>query len=107
MSVRDLNPPQRAAVRTLSGPLLVLAGAGTVRLASSPTGRALIGRRAPRSDGRDVLKAARVRERASLAGKRRRKQETPIPPFSLCVRILRVTRRACIRQSSASTIGDL
>ncbi len=29
ISVKDLNPPQREAVTTLSGPMLVLAGAGT------------------------------------------------------------------------------
>jgi DNA helicase II / ATP-dependent DNA helicase PcrA len=97
MSVRDLNPPQRSAVRTLSGPLLVLAGAGTgkTRVITYRIARLIEhGVRPSRILAVTFTnKAAReMKQRATaLLGKRRRKAETPeISTFhSLCVRILR------------------
>ncbi|MGO9111108.1 MAG: ATP-dependent helicase [Thermoguttaceae bacterium] len=91
----DLNPPQKAAVETLSGPLLVLAGAGTgktrvvtVRIAE------LIRHRIPPDRILAVTftnKAAEeMKERSAvILGKRLPKQPEISTFHSLCVRILR------------------
>ncbi len=97
MRFDDLNPPQRTAVATLRGPLLVLAGAGTGKTRVITTRIAnLISHGVPPERILAVTftnKAAReMKERAQkLLGRRARGQSTPeISTFhSLCVRILR------------------
>jgi DNA helicase II / ATP-dependent DNA helicase PcrA len=91
----ELNAPQREAVRTLSGPLLILAGAGsgktrviTYRMAE------LIRHRVPPEMILSVTftnKAAReMQERATrLLGKSLRKKPLVCTFHSLCVRILK------------------
>ena len=97
MSVTTLNPPQRTAVRTLSGPLLVLAGAGTGKTRVITYRIANLIQKGTRPSRILAVtftnKAAReMKQRAlGLLGKRRRGAEAPeISTFhSLCVRILR------------------
>ncbi|HEY2409346.1 MAG TPA: UvrD-helicase domain-containing protein [Polyangiaceae bacterium] len=97
MSRPDLNPPQAKAVRTLSGPLLVLAGAGTgkTRVITYRIAE-LIKHGIPQDRILAVTftnKAAReMRARAlKILGKRPRNVKPPeISTFhSLCVRVLR------------------
>src|SRR5512133_2486190 len=99
MRLDDLNPPQRAAVTTLSGPLLVLAGAGTgkTRVITYRIAQLIKNGIAPERILAVTFtnKAAReMKDRAMAllrAGAKRRKGPTPeISTFhSLCVRILR------------------
>lgn len=93
----DLNPAQRDAVNTLSGPLLVLAGAGTgkTRVVTFRIAE-LIKHRTPPDRILAVTftnkAAGEMQERATeLLGKRRQDDKKPeISTFhSLCVRILR------------------
>jgi DNA helicase II / ATP-dependent DNA helicase PcrA len=93
----DLNPPQRDAVNTLAGPLLVLAGAGTgkTRVVTFRIAE-LIKHRTPPEQILAVTftnkAAGEMQARAAeLLGKRRKNAQRPeISTFhSLCVRILR------------------
>lgn len=99
MRLEDLNPPQRAAVTTLRGPLLVLAGAGTgkTRVITYRIAE-LIRNGTPPERILAVTftnKAAREMKTRAMAllrgGAKRRSGPTPeISTFhSLCVRILR------------------
>ena len=93
----DLNPPQLEAVRTLSGPLLVLAGAGTGKTRVVTYRIAELIRRG--TSPAKILAvtftnkaAGEMQERAAaVLGKRKKDDEKPeISTFhSLCVRVLR------------------
>jgi DNA helicase II / ATP-dependent DNA helicase PcrA len=91
----QLNPPQRAAVLTLSGPLLILAGAGTGKTRVITYRMAELIARGTRPDR--ILsvtftnKAAReMQERtAALLGKSPAKKPLVCTFHALCVRILR------------------
>ena len=93
----DLNPPQREAVHTLTGPLLVLAGAGTGKTRVVTYRIAELIKHGARPDRILAVTftnkaAAEMQERAAgLLGKRKKGQAKPeISTFhSLCVRILR------------------
>jgi len=99
MRLEDLNPPQRQAVTTLRGPLLVLAGAGTgkTRVIIYRIAQLIHKGTAPERILAVTFtnKAAReMKERAMILlrgnGKRRRGPTPEISTFhSLCVRILR------------------
>ncbi len=99
MRLDDLNPPQRAAVTTLSGPLLVLAGAGTGKTRVITYRIAHLIQKGISPDRILAVtftnKAAReMKERAMTLlrgnGKRRKGPTPEISTFhSLCVRILR------------------
>ncbi|MCH2108018.1 MAG: UvrD-helicase domain-containing protein, partial [Polyangiaceae bacterium] len=93
-----LNRPQRTAVTTLSGPLLVLAGAGTGKTRVITFRIAELMKEGIRPSRILAVtftnKAAReMRERAiKMIGKKRKRKEKPpeISTFhSLCVKILR------------------
>ena len=112
----DLNPPQREAVHTLTGPLLVLAGAGTGKTRVVTYRIAELIKRGARPA--QILAvtftnkaAAEMQERAAgLLGKRKKGQEKPeISTFhSLCVRILRrhITRLGYPAQFAIYDRGD-
>ncbi len=91
----DLNPPQKEAVKTLSGPLLVLAGAGTgkTRVVTFRIAELIRHRIAPDRILAVTFtnKAAEeMKERsAMLLGKKLPKQPEISTFHSLCVRILR------------------
>ncbi|MFN0052817.1 MAG: ATP-dependent helicase [Planctomycetales bacterium] len=93
--LKDLNPAQREAVRTLSGPLLILAGAGSGKTRVITCRMAELIRHG--TPGDRVLsvtftnKAAReMQERAThLLGKSLKKKPLVCTFHSLCVRILR------------------
>ena len=117
MSGFDLNPPQKEAVTTLSGPLLVLAGAGTGKTRVITYRIAALIRSGIAADRILAVtftnKAAReMKERAlSLLGKRRRDgaKAPEICTFhSWCVRVLRrhITRLGYPSQFSIYDRGD-
>jgi len=94
-TVMDLNPAQTAAVTTLSGPLLVLAGAGTgkTRVVTQRIAR-LIRHGIPPARVLAVTftnkAAGEMQERvAALIGKRREEKPEISTFHSLCVRVLR------------------
>jgi len=97
VNLDELNRPQRDAVTTLSGPLLVLAGAGTgkTRVITFRIARLIENGTLPQRILAVTFtnKAAReMRERAQkLLGRRKKDQKPPeISTFhSLCVRVLR------------------
>ena len=91
----DLNPAQLAAVNTLSGPLLVLAGAGTGKTRVVTYRIAELMRHGTRPSRILAVtftnKAAReMQERAAARNGKQKKEKPEISTFhSLCVRILR------------------
>jgi len=96
--LNDLNPPQRKAVTTLSGPLLVLAGAGTGKTRVVTYRIARLIRNGVRPGAILAVTftnkaATEMQQRtAALIGRRKRgeKERPEISTFhSLCVRILR------------------
>ena len=93
--VMDLNPPQKEAVKTLSGPLLVLAGAGTgkTRVVIYRIAELIRYRIAPDRILAVTFTnkaAGEMKERsAALLGKKLPKQPEISTFHSLCVRILR------------------
>ncbi len=91
----DLNPAQKDAVQTLSGPLLVLAGAGTgkTRVVTYRISELVRHGVAPERILAVTFTnkaAAEMQQRAAALLKKRRKERPEISTFhSLCVRILR------------------
>ncbi len=113
-----LNPPQRDAVTTLSGPLLVLAGAGTgkTRVVTYRIAELIKSGIPPErilavTFTRKAAGEMQERCRELLKGKRRRKkgEDLPTPEIStfhsLCVRILR-RHIARLGYPERFTIGD-
>ena len=95
-----LNPAQRDAVLTLTGPMLVLAGAGTGKTRVVTHRIAELVRRGTAADRilavtftRKAANEMLQRATALLPGKRTRRKHQPRPQIStfhsLCVRILR------------------
>lgn len=92
---QQLNPPQRAAVETLSGPLLVLAGAGTgkTRVVTYRIARLIRGGIRPNRILAVTFTnkaAGEMQQRAAeLLGKRLREKPEISTFHSLCVRVLK------------------
>ena len=95
-----LNPPQREAVKTLSGPLLVLAGAGTGKTRVVTYRIAELIRHGTNPDRilavtftRKAANEMQERAAALLNGSKKRRSQGPRPQIStfhsLCVKILR------------------
>ena len=95
-----LNPPQREAVKTLQGPLLVLAGAGTGKTRVVTYRIAELIRQGTHPDRilavtftRKAANEMQERAAALLNGAKQRKSQAPRPQIStfhsLCVKILR------------------
>lgn len=115
-----LNPAQHDAVKTLSGPLLVLAGAGTgkTRVVTFRIAELIrSGIRAERILAVTFTRkaAGEMQERAGellSGGKRRRKKDVPKPEIStfhsLCVRVLRrhISRLGYPEKFSIADRGD-
>ncbi len=115
-----LNPPQQDAVRTLRGPLLVLAGAGTGKTRVVTFRIAELIRSGIRPERILAVTftrkaAGEMQERASellSGGKRRRKKDVPKPEIStfhsLCVRVLRrnITQLGYSEKFSIADRGD-
>ena len=112
--LKDLNPPQRTAVTTLSGPLLVLAGAGSGKTRVVTYRIAELIRTG--IEPQRILAvtftnkaAAEMQQRVGALLGRRRKQSPVISTFhSQCVRILRrhIERLGYPRQFAIYDRGD-